>query len=199
DREWTLPPNRFFPCPGDTSRGGLGLEVAARAFQWNHPLAQDVIFFLYEITNECGVDYDKVFFAQYIDWGVGGTDDSGDDEGAYNTRLDLAFAWDYDGIGTPGQWGPVGTAGYAFLESPGNFTDGRDNDEDGIIDERRDGGPGQLIEGQDAILQYVQSRYDVARFEDFFASSVTSTPAYLAGRWWTGDEDMDWVGFRDDN
>lgn len=199
DREWMLPPNRFYPCPGDTTRGGLGLEVAARAFQWNHPLAQDVIFFLYEITNECGQDYDKVFFAQYIDWGVGGTDDSGDDEGAYNTRLDLAFAWDYDGIGTPGQWGPVGTAGYAFLESPGIATDARDNDEDGITDERRDGGPGQLIEGQDAILQYVQSRYNLPAFTDFYDTPVEQRPAYLAGRWWTGDEDLDWLGFRDDN
>ena len=120
DREWTQPPHRFFPCPGEPERGGLGLEVAARGFQWSHPLAQDVIFWVYEITNECGVDYDDVVFAQYIDWGVGGTDDSGDDEGAYNTRLDLAFAYDYDGIGSPGQWSPVGTAGYAFLESPGN-------------------------------------------------------------------------------
>ena len=44
DREWTQPPHRFFPCPGDTTRGGLGLEVAVRGFQWNHPLAQDVVF-----------------------------------------------------------------------------------------------------------------------------------------------------------
>jgi hypothetical protein len=198
DREWTQEPYRFFPCSDDTSRGGLGVEVAARGFQWNHPLAQDVIFWLYEITNECDVDYDDVFFAQYIDWGVGGTDDSGDDEGAYNTRLDLAFAWDYDGIGTPGQWGPVGTSGYAFLESPGNFTDGRDNDEDGITDERRDSGAGQLIEGQEAIRTYAQANYNLARFEDFFRG-LEERPAYLAGRWWTGDEEMDWVGFQDLN
>lgn len=198
DREWTLPPYRYFPCKDDTTRGGLGLEVSARGFQWNHPLAQDVIFWLYEITNECDVDYDEVFFAQYIDWGVGGTDDSGDDEGAYNTRLDLAFAYDYDGVGTPGQWGPVGTAGYAFLESPGNATDRRDNDEDGIIDERRDGGAGQLIEGQDAILAYVQANYNLSAFNTFYGR-VEDRPAYIAGRWWTGDEDMDWVGFRDDN
>lgn len=198
DREWTREPHRFYPCPDDTSRGGLGLEVAARGFQWNHPLAQDVIFWLYEITNECEVDYDEVYFAQYIDWGVGGTDDSGDDEGAYNTRLDLAFAWDYDGVGSPGQWGPVGTVGYAFLESPGIGTDSRDNDEDGIVDERRDSGPGQLIEGQDAIRAYVESNYDLQAFETFY-QALDERPAYMAGRWWTGDEDLDWVGFRDDN
>ncbi|MFW5972810.1 MAG: hypothetical protein ACOCTG_02365, partial [Bacteroidota bacterium] len=135
---------------------------------------------------------------QYIDWGVGGTDDSGDDEGAYNARLDLAFSWDYDGIGTPGQWGPVGVAGYAFLESPGNHTDGIDNDFDGIFDERRDSGPGQLIEGQDAIQAYAEANYDVEDFERFYGP-IDRRAAYRAGRWWTGDENMNWVAFSDLN
>ena len=196
DREWTQEPHRFFPCPGDEARGGLGLEVAVRGFQWNHPLAQDVIFWVYEITNECGVDYDDVVFAQYIDWGVGGTDDSGDDEGAYNTRLDLAFAYDADGIGSPGQWGPVGTAGYAFLESPGNSTDGEDNDEDGITDETRDSGEGTLIEGPEAIRAAVEARYDLEDFERFYGD-LEQTAAYRAGRWWTGDENLNWQTFLD--
>ncbi len=198
DPEWTLPPTQFFPCPGDQSRGGLGLEVAVRGFQWNHPLAQDVIFWIYEITNECGEDYDDVVFAQYLDWGVGGTDDSSDDAGAYNTRLDLAFAYDTDGVGSPGQWSPVGTAGYAFLESPGNSTDGTDNDEDGITDERRDGGEGQLIEGADAIRAAVAAAYNVAAFEAFYGS-LDNTPAVRAGRWWTGDENLNWLGYSDLN
>ena len=198
DREWFEAPHRFYPCPGDETRGGLGMEVSARGFQWNHPLAQDVIFWLYEITNECGVDYDDVFFSQYIDWGIGGTDDSGDDEGAYSTRLDLAFSWDYDGVGTPARWGPVGTAGYAFLESPGNSTDGIDNDEDGIVDERRESGPGTLIEGQEAIRTFAAANYKLADFETFFRS-IEERPAYMEGRWWTGDEEMDWIGFQDLN
>lgn len=196
DREWTQEPHRFLPCPGQPERGGLGLEVAVRGFQWSHPLAQDVIFWIYEITNECEVDYEDIYFAQYIDWGIGGIDDSGDDEGAYNTALDLAYAWDYDGIGSPGQWGPVGAAGYAFLESPGNSTDGLDNDEDGITDEVRDGGPGQQIVGQDAIAAYVDANYDRARFEAFY-SDLTLTAAYRRGVWWTGDENMDWRAFSD--
>ncbi len=198
DREWIQEPHFFYPCEGDTSRGGLGLEVKARGFQWNHPLAQDVIFWLYEITNECDVDYEEVFFSQYIDWGIGGTDDSGDDEGAYDAQLDIAFAWDYDGVGSPGLWGPVGTAGYAFLESPGNFTDGQDNDNDGITDERRESGAGQLIEGQAEIQAYVQNNYDLANFEDFYLP-LEQMPAYESGKWWTGDEDMDWVTFTDLN
>jgi hypothetical protein len=196
DREWTQAPHHFFPCPGDDTRGGLGLEVAVRGLQWNHPLAQDVIFWVYEITNECGVDYDDVVFAQYLDWGVGGTDDSGDDEGAYNTRLDLAFAWDHDGVGSPGQWSPVGTAGYAFLESPGNSTDGVDNDEDGSTDERRESGPGQLITGAEAIRAYVESNYNLADFEIFYGD-LEETIAFRAGRWWTGDENLNWQEFAD--
>ncbi len=196
DREWLQPPHRFFPCPGDTTRGGLGLEVAARGFQWSHPLAQDVIFWIYEITNECGVDYEDVFFSQYIDWGIGGTDDSGDDEGAYNTQLDLAFAWDFDGIGSPGRWSPTGTAGYAFLESPGNSTDGIDNDEDGITDERRESGPGDRIEGQDAIRAAVTTRYNLANFERFYGP-LEDMPAYVRGVWYTGDENLNWVSFAD--
>ena len=198
DREWTQDPHNFYPCPGDTSRGGLGLQVKARAFQWNHPLAQDVIFWLYEITNECEVDYEEIYFAQYIDWGVGGTDDSGDDEGAYNTRLDIAFAWDYDGVGSPGQWGPVGTAGYAFLESPGNSVDGNDNDEDGITDEKRNSGAGQLIEGRANIISYVEANYDRDLFESFYLP-VEQMPVYQSGVWWTGDEDMDWSIYKDLN
>ena len=198
DPEWTQEPHRFYPCPGDTDRGGLGLEVAARGFQWSHPLAQDVIFWVYEITNECEVDYDEVYFAQFIDWGVGGTDDSGDDEGAYNTRLDLAFAYDFDGVGAPGAWGPVGTAGYAFLESPGNSTDGVDNDEDGITDERRDNGPGTLIVGQDEIRAYAEANYNFADFEAFYGE-IERQDAYRAGYWWTGDENMSWRTFTDLN
>ena len=167
-----------------------------RGLQWNHPLAQDVIFWVYEITNECEQDYDDVVFAQYLDWGIGGTDDSGDDEGAYNTRLDLAFAYDADGIGSPGQFSPVGTAGYAFLESPGNSTDGVDNDEDGITDETRDSGPGELVEGADAIRAAVAARYNLADFERFYGP-LANTAAVRDGRWWTGDENLNWSTFTD--
>ena len=38
--------------------------------------------------------------------------------------------------------GPTGYLGYSYLETPGNPIDGVDNDEDGILDEKRDSGPG---------------------------------------------------------
>jgi hypothetical protein len=47
DEEWD-----FYPDPTDTTRRGIGMEVAMRGFQWSHVLAQDVIFWHYEILNE---------------------------------------------------------------------------------------------------------------------------------------------------
>src|SRR5262249_51117890 len=87
--------------------------------------------------------------------------------------------------------------GYAYLETPGNPFDGIDNDGDGITDERRDSGPGILITGQDSIRAYVQQHYDLAKFEAFYGP-LEKRPAFKAGRWWTGDEDMDWVAEFDD-
>lgn len=188
----------FYPDYRDSTRGGLGLEVAARGFQWSHVLAQDVIFWVYEITNESTTNYDSVYFSQYIDWGIGGTDDSGDDEGGYNTYYDIAFAWDFDKQGSPGHWTPVGTCGYAFLESPGNHTDGIDNDEDGITDENREDEKGSLITGQDAIMSYIQSHYNITLFEKKYGKIENRYP-YIQGKWWTGDEDMDWRPYLDMN
>ena len=196
DEEWN-----FYPDPDDTTRRGIGMEVAMRGFQWSHVLAQDVIFWHYEILNEGKTSYQKCLFAQYIDWGVGGTDDSGDDSGLYDTELDIAWAFDSDGLGTPGRWGPVGVAGYAFLESPGIQNDGKDNDDDGIIDERRnDPDAGMLIKGRENIIAYIQANYDLGKFLRFYNySSVDDIPAVRQGYWWTADENMNWRGFTDLN
>ncbi|MDW7679665.1 MAG: hypothetical protein SCK70_03825, partial [bacterium] len=134
DEEWN-----FYPDPDDSSRRGVGLEVAARYFQWSEVLARDALFALYFITNEGKTDYDSVYYAFYADWGLGdlpGEDmDNMDDCGSYDLELDLAYAWDYDHTGFRG-W-KVGYGGFAFLESPGISDDGIDNDYDGLIDESR--------------------------------------------------------------
>ncbi len=181
DEEWD-----FFPDPSDTLRRGLGLEVAARYFQWSQVLAEDVIFAVYFITNEGKTDYDSTYYSFYIDWGVGGTDDSSDDTGDYNTLLDIAWAWDFDGFGTPGNWSPVGVAGFAFLESPGIFDDGLDNDEDGLIDERRiSDDPGIFLDS------FPYGIDDPVQFEVYY----TRKP----GPHWSGDEDGDWRAYSDIN
>ncbi|MCP4713103.1 MAG: hypothetical protein GY869_31115, partial [Planctomycetes bacterium] len=140
DSEFQIAPYYFYPDPSDSLRGGMGLQVETRGFQWAHVLAEDCIFWHYAIQNISATNYENMLFGMYIDSGVGGTDDSSDDAGSYDLDLDIAYAWDGNGVGSPGGWSPVGYAGYAFLESPGNDWDGIDNDGDGDIDERRDDG-----------------------------------------------------------
>jgi hypothetical protein len=125
----------YYPSSNDTSRRGLGLRVAVRGLQWSHFLAQDVIFWLYEITNISTHAYDKVSFGMVVGTLSGGRQDSEDDLAYFDLENDITYSFDSDDIGSPG-WVPVsethnvGYVGYAFLESPGNAVDGIDNDGD---------------------------------------------------------------------
>lgn len=139
DGEFKRDPYGYFPIASDLDRGGLGLRVEVRGFQWSHVLAEDIIFWHYDIVNISDYTYPKTAFGFYTDCGVGGKDDSGDDNASYDIKLDLAYCFDSDGLGTPGNW-KTGYYGYAYLESPGNATNGIDDDQDGIVDERRDDG-----------------------------------------------------------
>ncbi|HQV30918.1 MAG TPA: hypothetical protein PKV71_03535 [Calditrichia bacterium] len=195
----------YFPDDRDAGedplrrRRGLGLRVEQRGFQWANPQAGNVIFWHYDITNEATIDYvDNIIFGLYMDSGVGGSGvgvdgvpESDDDNAFFDQEagLNLVYTWDNFGHGVQG---PTGYLGYSYMETPGNPTDGIDNDLNGIIDERRDGGPGQLIEGTDAIRAYVEANYDMNAFENFFGP-LEQRPAFRNGLWWTGDEDMDWV------
>src|SRR5689334_10915188 len=193
----------------DTTRGGLGLKVGVRGFQWANPQADNVIFWHYDITNEGTTDYnDNIIFGLYMDAGVGGPLFScdgifeSDDDNAFfdkSSGLNLVYTWDNSGHGHDlrSNCSPTGYLGYAYLETPGNPFDGIDNDNDGITDERRDSGPGQHIVGQQAILDYVVAHYDTTKFVAYYGP-IAERPAYKAGSWWTGDEDMDWVAEFDD-
>lgn len=139
DGEWNRPPYNYYPILSEPEWGGLGLRVEVRGFQWSHVLAEDIIFWHYDIVNISDFDYPTTAFGFYTDCGVGGTDDSGDDMASFDTQIDLAYCYDYDGLGLPDGW-QTGYYGYAYLESPGNGYDGIDNDGDGMIDERRDDG-----------------------------------------------------------
>ncbi len=199
----------YYPDTRDATRRGLGLRVEVRGFQWANPQATNVIFWHYDVTNEGTTDYDdNIIFGLYMDSGVGGETYScdgvaeSDDDNAYFDRsigLNMTYTWDQYGHGVDlrGNCAPTGYLGYAYLETPGNPFDGIDNDDDGITDEKRDSVAGTLIVGQDNIRAYVQAHYDMQKFETFYGKLETR-PAFKAGRWWTGDEDMDWVADYDD-
>lgn len=192
------PKGVFYPDPADSTYGGLGLQVQVRLLQWANVLAEDTMFLLYRITNVGQFSHDRLYFAQLQDYGLG--EEEGDESAAFDPILDIAFGFDQDGIGTRSTGGSyrLGHAGFAFLESPARGFDGLDNDEDGITDESRFNVPGMLIEGQDAIRAFVEANYNLAAFENF-NGPLEERPAFIAGRWWTADENLDWVGFADEN
>jgi len=194
----------YYPDSRDTTRRGLGLRIVVRGFQWANPQAANVVFWHYDITNESTTDYDdNIIFGLYMDSGVGGSAMScdgvfeSDDDNAFFDKsfgLNLVYTWDKQGhgVGLRTNCATTGYLGYAYLETPGNGTDGIDNDVDGITEEGRDSGPGQLIVGTATILAYVQTQYNLVNFEQAYGP-IDQLPAVKAGRWWTGDEDMDWV------
>lgn len=179
DEEWD-----FSPDINDPERRGVGLEITVRGFQWDENLVENGIFWNYSIRNEGTTNYDSVYIAYYIDWAIGGTGDSLDDNCSYDTNSDLVWAWDSDGIGQGG-WDPVGVAGLAFLKTPGNPYDGTDNDDDGLIDESCESGPGIWLD------TYPYGVDDPEKFEEFYGRPPCPH--------WSGDEDGDWVGFTDVN
>ena len=188
----------FQPRPSDPTAGGLGIQTKVRIFQWANVLSEDLMFLLYRITNIGDYDHQRLYFAQAQDYGLGA--EEGDESAAFDPLIDVAYGWDQDGTCTDlngGQPYDCGYTGFAFLESPTISTDGLDNDQDGITDEQRFGGPGALITGQDQILA-AASAYNLSLFEVAYGP-IETRPAYAAGRWWTGDENLDWVGYTDTN
>ncbi len=134
----------FKPDSTDLSRNGLGLVMKVRALQWAQFLAQDNIFWLYEITNTSTTNYDRAVFGMLVGTyvGVTSTEDKSeyiDDWSFFNVNENLTYTGDWKGIRgvcmNDPYWQPnpcagVGLVGYAFLESPGNPYDGIDNDGD---------------------------------------------------------------------
>ena len=170
----------YYPFPDDSTKRGLGLELQVRIFQFNNPLAEDLIFLVYTITNVSPRTLDKVFLGMFGDPHVGGPNDYSDDNGGFisafnedfpfNTR-NMLYAWDNNGIGDGGK--RPGYFGYRFLESPGIATDNEDNDNDDLLDESQTNDAGALIFGPVGI-------YGEPKLH------------------WSGDEDGDWSEEFDD-
>jgi hypothetical protein len=157
--------------------GGLGIRVKQRVFQWNNPMAQDCIFSEYTIANISKYDLPYVAFGYWLDNDIGG-ENSGED-GSFDQLEDLSYSWDTDGLGEDGY--RTGTAGYAYLESPGIFNDNDDNDDDGLVDENRGNEAGSARQPFAPV--------DLQKYLTFYGLKMEDLPADH----WPGDEDADWV------
>lgn len=188
---------KYYPRPGlkigdidpsvtvqkDQPWGGLGVRVKQRLFQWNNPMAQDCIFSEYTIANVSDYSLPYMAFGAWLDNDIGG-ENAGED-GSFNKSLNMSYQWDTDGVGEDGY--VTGLAGYAYLESPGDYGDGKDNDSDGLIDERRDNQATQIVGAMDLIV-------DLNNFLAFYGLKEEDLKDH-----WDADEDGDWADGEDSN
>lgn len=191
----------YHPSPiSDPTMGGFGLQMQVRLFQWANVLAEDTMFLIYRISNKGDYTQERLFFAQIVDYGLGNEED--DDNATFDDLQDVVFGWDSDGIGTPTTGGSdydLGYTGFAFLESPANDNNGLDDDLDGITDESRFDENYLLLTTLAEIQNYATANYDAVAFEAFHGETVEERPAAEALRWYTTDENLDWIGFNDAN
>ena len=129
----------YFPYTSsaeDSTKRGLGIKLDTRIYQWNHPAAEDIIIITYLIENVSDKTLDSVVFGMYGDADIGSSNgDFSDDDAYFDVENDIVYQWDHDGwTAANGGYVPA-YFGWAFLESPGNPTDGIDNDGDGMVDE----------------------------------------------------------------
>ena len=129
----------YFPFSDDSTRRGLGIEIECRYYQWANPLAEDIIFLIYKVTNKSSKPLEEVTFGIWGDPHVGGPSNWQDDLSYFDRDLNMVYCWDADNVSdvvgnVPGYFG------YKFLESPGQPYDNIDNDNDGMVDESQDNG-----------------------------------------------------------
>lgn len=128
----------FISDTTNPGRTGHSIQVNARGLQWSNFLAQDVIFWLYNINNDGTSTYDQAVFGTLVGTYVGvESPEWNDDASFFNVRESITYTFDFDKYISPTanpKWLPdpraVGYIAYAFLESPGNPFDGVDNDGD---------------------------------------------------------------------
>ncbi len=124
----------FLPDSTDETRYGQGLAMSMRGLQWSQFLAQDAMFFIYELTNTSTTTYPRVSVGLAVGTAAGesaisSSGDTQDDLAFFDQANRIVYSYDSDGTNSDGN--DVGYAGYAFMESPGDPNDGIDNDGDG--------------------------------------------------------------------
>ena len=195
--DYTNKAHEYYPFPNDSTKRGLGLDMEVRFFQFNNPLAEDIIFLVYRVTNKSPNTIDSVWFGMYGDPHVGGYSDYSDDRAFFippsgpladpypQRARSMVYAWDEDNKGIGGL--KPGYFGFKFLESPTNSTNGVDDDDDGLIDESPFNDAGVYIDGTTYPLN--TGINDTVKYKKVYGP--------LKPRW-SGDEDGDWDPNKDD-
>lgn len=117
-------------------RRGLGVEISVRQYQWASVLAEDLFISTFDVKNISRNDIPEAIIAMIVDYDIGG--ETGGNNALFDTKDDITYQWSKRSLVRNGF--RVGYAGVGFLESPGNSTDGIDNDQDGMIDESQEDG-----------------------------------------------------------
>jgi hypothetical protein len=196
--DYTNAKYEYYPFPDDTTKRGLGLDLECRFFQFNNPLAEDIIFLVYRVTNRSPKTINKAYFGMYGDPHVGGGTSDYSDDLAYfippkgpladpypQRARSMVYAWDSDGKGENGI--VPGYFGFKFLESPTNSENGIDDDDDGIIDESPFNDAGYYIDGVNFPL--TTGIADTAKYSKIYGRPKAR---------WSGDENGNWDPAKDD-
>jgi len=144
---WTVFNDRD-PDRHTTPKIPIGVEVYQTTYAWNLPWNRDIVFFLLNVRNVTADTIKKMYLGMACDADIGAAND--DMCGLIRRKHvrnragnDSAFAdnvgFVYDGNFDEGWATPPGYLGFDFLQSPYAYTDGIDNDNDGVIDEGPDG------------------------------------------------------------
>ncbi len=124
--------------PGNNMRG-LGLTVYGRSYVvTTDTLMRNAIIFDYIIINTSARELDSLVVGYYLDPKIGGPGpDAFDDMYEVDTSLQTFRFYDQDGQGIDADGNPYQTGQFAFvfLQTPGNASDGINNDGDFFIDE----------------------------------------------------------------
>jgi hypothetical protein len=120
----------FRPDNSDPNRGGLGIVMDTRILAWSQILISSTHFNIFEITNDSDFDYQRMAFGLWIADFVAARSSTNQPE--FDIIRSVAYLTDTDRNNAPSVFDglPIGQMGLNFLETPGNASDGIDNDGD---------------------------------------------------------------------
>ena len=120
----------YRPDETDPTRGGLGIVMDTRILAWSQILINSVHFNIFEITNDGSYDYPRMSFGLWIADFVAAR--SATNQPVFDNLIAIAYLTDTDRQNAPSAFDglPIGEMGLSFLETPGNASDGIDNDGD---------------------------------------------------------------------